>query len=76
MLESTIGMSVTPPELATSTCVMLAANEDARILSGLYIDVKQDLECLIRAMRGEMGTVSDRETLYKLSMEQLHFVGS
>jgi short-subunit dehydrogenase len=47
MLENSIGRSATSPELVANTCVMLVANEKAKVLRGLYIDVQRELGKII-----------------------------
>lgn len=46
-------------------------DEDAKVLSGLYVDAEQDIDLVIRGVRGELKSSADLTNLYKLSMDQL-----
>ncbi|KAI1453721.1 hypothetical protein F4805DRAFT_357611 [Annulohypoxylon moriforme] len=57
--------------LAANTCVTLAADEDARLLSGLYIDANQDLsQLLAEARKGRNGLIKQGQ-LYSLKVDVL-----
>ncbi|KAF3064582.1 Dehydrogenase/reductase SDR family member 7B [Daldinia childiae] len=57
--------------LAANTCVMLAADVDARLLSGLYIDANQDLsQLLAEARKGKSGIIKQGK-MYSLKVDVL-----
>ncbi|KAK4194115.1 Dehydrogenase/ reductase [Triangularia verruculosa] len=59
------------PALVADTCVMLAASDEARLLSGLYVDANQDLgKVLDEAGKGSESRIA-RERLYTLKADLL-----
>lgn len=66
-------LSNTPdsPWLIANTCVMLAADKEARLLRGLYLDANQDLACVLdEARKGKEGQIQQNR-LYSLKVDML-----
>lgn len=58
-------------DLAANTCVALCVNDDAKSMSGKYIDAEQDLSQLLAdAKKGESGRIA-KDRLYWLKMDEL-----
>jgi NAD(P)-dependent dehydrogenase (short-subunit alcohol dehydrogenase family) len=70
MLENSIGQCATPATLVASVCLRLATEENARILSGLYLDAEEDLDSMIKRMRAELQQGHDPSTLYQLTVQR------
>jgi NAD(P)-dependent dehydrogenase (short-subunit alcohol dehydrogenase family) len=64
-------MEYQTPELSANTFVALSADEDARFLSGMYVDLQFDLgEVIEEAKKGE-GSRIVKEKLYHLKLDEL-----
>ncbi|KAH7133736.1 hypothetical protein EDB81DRAFT_903913 [Dactylonectria macrodidyma] len=59
------------PDLAADTCVALAADPDARALSGLYLDATKDLGQILAHIKEENGSIIKKRRLYTLKVDQL-----
>ncbi|KAK0636141.1 hypothetical protein B0T17DRAFT_612916 [Bombardia bombarda] len=60
-----------PSEFVAEACVMLITDADSRLLSGLYVDLDQDVNRILDDLRkGENGECAKR-SLYKLKISSL-----
>ena len=59
------------PQLSANTIVTLCADEDARLLSGKYIDSQHDLGEVIEEAKKGKGNRIERERLYRLKLDEL-----
>lgn len=57
--------------LASGTFVALAADERARVLSGLYVDAERDLGELIEEVEKGMESRLVKGNMYKLKVDEL-----
>jgi NAD(P)-dependent dehydrogenase (short-subunit alcohol dehydrogenase family) len=64
-------MEYQTPELSANTFVALCADEEARLLTGLYVDSQFDLgEVIEEAKKGKEGWIV-KEKLYRLKLDEL-----
>ncbi|KAF2175360.1 NAD(P)-binding protein [Zopfia rhizophila CBS 207.26] len=71
MLEASIGTCTEPPGLAANVLVMLTAEPDAKLLSGKYINVEENLEEIFSDAKKLEDSRISTENLYILKIDQL-----
>lgn len=73
MRVAAAGEKADSPTLVANTCVALAALDEARLLSGLYLDGTQDLGQVLQEARKGKDSRIGKEGLYTLKADLLKF---
>ena len=71
MLEGTVGSSNTSPNLAADLCLCLCISEDAKLLSGLYVNVEKDYRRMVLDLQNRSDSKIRSHSLNKLKLEEL-----
>ena len=72
MLQNTIGAATESQRLAAHTIVWLCVDERAKMLSGKYVNVEQDIEAVMAdIIKGDDSRIKLRN-LYSMKLEELH----
>ncbi|KAK3324484.1 hypothetical protein B0T19DRAFT_231312 [Cercophora scortea] len=71
MVEMIEKVETSPPGMVADVCVLLAADKDAPVLSGRYIDMDGNLRAVLEDIRKRGGSECVKRNLYRLKMDIL-----